>query len=118
MRQGMNEVPSLVSFERQTTLRTGMQHRTPTHWLPLGLRLTRLCCIAKAGPNFAISATDGPPTTKSLKGGSRPGFRHVTTLRVNHLFTRPNGPHSPLKGTLGTPQLLTRMARFTLLTKL
>jgi len=31
MRQGVNEEPSLVAFKRQATLRTGRQHRTPTH---------------------------------------------------------------------------------------
>jgi hypothetical protein len=31
MRQGVNEKPSLVAFKRQATLRTGRQHRTPTH---------------------------------------------------------------------------------------
>ena len=30
MRQRVNEVPPLVSFKRQVSLRTGMQHRTRT----------------------------------------------------------------------------------------
>jgi hypothetical protein len=31
MWQRVNEVPPLVSFELQTPLPAGMQHRTPTH---------------------------------------------------------------------------------------
>ncbi len=63
MRQGVNEVPSLIAFKRQATLRTGMQHRTPTPTdPPLSVKVNTLCCIAKAEerPEFRM----GPHTTK------------------------------------------------------
>jgi hypothetical protein len=48
MRQGVNEVPSLVFFKRQPTLRTGMQHRTRTPLTTIGSKVNTLCCVAKA----------------------------------------------------------------------
>src|SRR5215471_2489707 len=56
IRQGVNEVPSLVSFKRQLTFRTGMQHRTRTPLTTTGVKVNTLCCIAKAkpDPDFAL----------------------------------------------------------------
>jgi hypothetical protein len=55
MRQCVNEVPSLVFFKRQATLRTGMQHRTrtPLTTQPV-LRLIRHVALQKPSPSFAI----------------------------------------------------------------
>ena len=52
MRQRVNEVPSLVSFKRQATLRTGMQHRTRTPLTTTGLKVNTPCCIAKGKSEF------------------------------------------------------------------
>ena len=48
MWQAVNEVPSLVAFKRQTTLRSRMRHRTRTPLTTLGVKVNTLCCIAKA----------------------------------------------------------------------
>jgi hypothetical protein len=49
MRQRMNEVPPLISFERQTPSSAGMQHRTPTPLTrPTQVKVNLTCCIAKA----------------------------------------------------------------------
>jgi hypothetical protein len=118
MWQGVNEVPSLVAFKRQATLRTGKQHRDPNPLTTTWIKVNTLCCIAKAEESPPLielwQAGAAPRDQKCFiaEAGSGPDFRHVTTLRVNHLFTRPNGPQSPLKGTLGTRRLLIRMARF------
>ena len=57
---------------------------------------------------------ESPATRESDSDESVPDLRHVTTLRVNHRFTRPNGPHVPLKGRIDTHvKCLTKMARFT-----
>ena len=64
MWQCVNEVPSLVALKRQTTLRSRMQHRTPTHSPPLGVNVNMSCCIAKADRRRRNG-------TKSLHYGSK-----------------------------------------------
>src|SRR5262245_24805527 len=76
MRQRVNEIPPLVSFKRQATLRTGMQHRTRTPLTTTGLKVNTPCCVAKAKPKFR----DLPAPVESVEGhASQRAIESATT---------------------------------------
>src|SRR6516165_2616712 len=66
MWQCMNEIPPLVSFERQTPLRAGMQHRTPTPLTVTGFNVNMRCCIAKADQLGGTTSKKTQPNSGTL----------------------------------------------------